>query len=365
MKRLALSPPLGAFASVTEALSAPAARFRLQFTDDRRTKELRWVLFSSTQRGAIGKLIFTLEKDNTAHVKSVVVNTEFRGLGLARVLYLATLATLEEKHVKALYLEAEEESKRYDDDNAVLRSISAQEWMAKNSTWIVGERIPSSIEFSDLNELNSDHCNAEKGSGNADKHCGLENIMLPWTPDEYLYRVLCLNTTTLPAEALDAIRFWSFKTWYEQDSFDDLCAPQDVDTKEWLSSLGKVACVSEDMVQMINTEDELPYYLQLADKYLPGTLQWPALTAENKLHRIESALAYINDDSMNFETMEDVVHVDEKWFNEDKNKRSYIAFEGETPPTRKIKMPPFLGFQRFVILLGLTVYFHRNVMLLV
>jgi hypothetical protein len=41
-------PPLGACAPVTEVLAAPAARFRLQFTDDKRTKELRWVLFSCT-----------------------------------------------------------------------------------------------------------------------------------------------------------------------------------------------------------------------------------------------------------------------------------------------------------------------------
>ncbi|OWZ10991.1 hypothetical protein PHMEG_00016052, partial [Phytophthora megakarya] len=74
----------------------------------------------------------------------------------------------------------------------------------------------------------------------------------------------------------------------------------------------------------------------------------PALTAENKLHRIESALAYINDDSMNFETMEDVVHVDEKWFNEDKNKRSYIVFEDETPPTRSRRSKNFIPKTMFL-----------------
>ncbi|CAH0518489.1 unnamed protein product [Peronospora belbahrii] len=107
--------PVGTNASIIDVFTtaAPIVRFRLQFTDDRRTKELRWVLFASTQRGAIGKLIFTLEKNGTAHVKSVVVDTEFRGLGLARVLYLATLATLEEKQVRALYLEAEEDLKRF------------------------------------------------------------------------------------------------------------------------------------------------------------------------------------------------------------------------------------------------------------
>uniref|UniRef100_H3HC44 Inositol oxygenase n=1 Tax=Phytophthora ramorum TaxID=164328 RepID=H3HC44_PHYRM len=484
---------LGACVAVTEALPAPAARFRLQFTDDRRTKELRWVLFASTQRGAVGKLIFTLEKNGTAHVKSVVVNKEFRGLGLARVLYLATLGTLEEKMVHELYLEAEEDSKRHgrlvglyregtwfcmmalqtadgtclvagedgaievsakcnngymwqtllgakgqvflrsvhgkflcveedgtilanrpcnstwetfqvvpqhgesfaqnsggvalrsfhgsylcidplekrvqvsdlpvpwdggdimsltiafvtsqmarygdlhhatmsvpeackcameltgdsergsswvikymlataaavkndghpdwlqlsvflralgmlflcwtNEDDAALRSISAREWLVKNSTWVVGEPIPSSIAFSQLNELNSDHCKAEKG-GSVAGHGGLENVVLPWTPDEYLHRVLSLNKTTLPAEALDVVRFWSLKTWYEQDNYDELCAPQDMDTKEWISSISKVACVSEEVIQKTNVDDELPYYLQLADKYLPDTLQW-------------------------------------------------------------------------------------------
>jgi len=32
--------------------------------------------------------------------------------------------------------------------------------------------------------------------------------------------------------------------------------------------------VSEDAIQHISVHDELPYYLQLADKYLPDTLQW-------------------------------------------------------------------------------------------
>ncbi|RLN50026.1 hypothetical protein BBJ29_002957 [Phytophthora kernoviae] len=443
-----LLPPLGACTSVMEALPASAARFRLTFTNDRRTKELRWVLFSSTQRGAVGKLIFTLEKNATAHVKSVVVNTEFRGLGLARVLYLATLNTLEEFQVRELHLEAEEDSKRHgrlvglyqgvygkflcveedgtiladrplnstwetfqavphhaenamqnaggialrsfhgsylcidplekrvevsdypvpwdggeimslvcnkedprplfvkimrkyqtrafvkkqvakygdlehaemsvaeackcvmeltgeteradswvikymlatadavkkdghpdwlqlavflralgmlflcwtDDDNAVLRSISTQEWMDRNTTWVVGMPIPSSIEFPELNELNLDHSGAAKGSESVvDKHCGLEHVMLPWTSDEYLYRVLSGNKTTLPTEAFDVVRLWSFNTWHQQNNYEELCAPQDIDTKEWVNSITKVASVGDDAVQQLveQLEDEL------------------------------------------------------------------------------------------------------------
>ncbi|GMF12463.1 unnamed protein product [Phytophthora lilii] len=74
----------------------------------------------------------------------------------------------------------------------------------------------------------------------------------------------------------------------------------------------------------------------------------PALTAKNKLHRVESALIYIDDASMDFETMEDVVHVHEKWFNEDKNKRSYIVFEEEAPPTRSRRSKNFIPKTMFL-----------------
>lgn len=44
----ALVPALGARASVTEAFWGDPARFRLEFTNDLKTKELRWVLFTGT-----------------------------------------------------------------------------------------------------------------------------------------------------------------------------------------------------------------------------------------------------------------------------------------------------------------------------
>ncbi|CAI5715988.1 unnamed protein product [Hyaloperonospora brassicae] len=543
---------LGACASVFDVWTGSATRFRLQFVDDRRTKELRWVLFASSQRGAVGKLIFTLEKSATAHVKSLTVDPAFRGVGLARVLYLATLATLEKCHVQVLYLEAEEDSNRYgklvglyqgwgftelpdsnvlylyngneclrkvpmvsvfqpdafvplrssesdwfvmltletsdgtclmaqdngdivtgsskkpntcmwqtmfsafgdiclrsvygkflcveetgrivadrrvnstwetfqvvpqhgeeaggvalrsfhgsylgiepvskqvqvsddpvpwdggdmmslvcnkmdphplfvkimrkyqttafvnsqvakyghlqhaqmsvleackfvmaltgdmdrgaswvikymvatasavkedghpdwlqlavflralgmvflcwtDEDNIALRSVSAQEWLTKNSAWVVGEAIPRSIAFPELNKLNVDHCKAEKAGRSATRQCGLASVTLPWTPDEYLYCVLSHNRTTLPAEALDVVRYWSFRTWHEQDNYSELCTPQDMDTKEWISSLGKVAAVSEHTVQNCDVNSALHYCLQLAEKYLPETLRW-------------------------------------------------------------------------------------------
>lgn len=162
-----------------------------------------------------------------------------------------------------------------DDDNAVLRSISAQEWLVQNSIWVVGARIPDSIEYPDLNGLNQDHCDAQRQPQTAAAPVDMDHAVLPWTPDEYLFRALVHNKTGLPSEALAVIRFSSLKTWYIQDNYEDLSgSPQDMDTKEWLSSLGHFSTVSEAAINQVNPDKLLPYYLSLADKYLPPTLQW-------------------------------------------------------------------------------------------
>ncbi|ETM99738.1 hypothetical protein PPTG_18495 [Phytophthora nicotianae INRA-310] len=68
----------------------------------------------------------------------------------------------------------------------------------------------------------------------------------------------------------------------------------------------------------------------------------PALTTENKHMRVEHVLSYIDDATHNFEPMENVIHIDEKWFNQDKNTRTYMLLEGELPPQRDRKSKNFI-----------------------
>lgn len=161
-----------------------------------------------------------------------------------------------------------------DEENAVLRSISAREWLALNSTWLVGAHIPDSIEFPELNELNADHTSGIKSLTPCPDVLD-DALLLPWTPDEYLYRALVHNQASLPSEALVVIRLWSLKTWYQNDSYADVLSfPASMDTKEWLASLGRFSSVSDAAIQQVKPETLLPYYLALADKYLPSVLHW-------------------------------------------------------------------------------------------
>ncbi|ETP08553.1 hypothetical protein F441_15491 [Phytophthora nicotianae CJ01A1] len=74
----------------------------------------------------------------------------------------------------------------------------------------------------------------------------------------------------------------------------------------------------------------------------------PTLTPQNKMHRMQFALSRVNDDKMEFDPLMDVVHVDEKWFNEDKDRRSYLLLDGETVPVRHRKSKRFIQKTMFL-----------------
>ncbi|ETN00064.1 hypothetical protein PPTG_18335 [Phytophthora nicotianae INRA-310] len=89
--------------------------------------------------------------------------------------------------------------------------------------------------------------------------------------------------------------------------------------------LAHAAGISKYLVQALIREGVLKVH---------STHITPYLTENNKFRRIEHVLTYIDPTSLMFEPMYDVVHVDEKWFYEDVNKRSCLVFEDETPLQR-------------------------------
>ena len=49
-------------------------------------------------------------------------------------------------------------------------------------------------------------------------HCGLDNLLLSWGHDEYLYHVV-KDQSLLPAEALAMIRYHSFYPWHREGAY--------------------------------------------------------------------------------------------------------------------------------------------------
>lgn len=66
-------------------------------------------------------------------------------------------------------------------------------------------------------------------------HCGLDNIMMSWGHDEYLYRVLKHNKSTLPEEALYIIKYHSFYPWHTSGDYSHLANEKDEKMKTWVN----------------------------------------------------------------------------------------------------------------------------------
>ncbi|KAG3106346.1 hypothetical protein PI124_g14877 [Phytophthora idaei] len=78
----------------------------------------------------------------------------------------------------------------------------------------------------------------------------------------------------------------------------------------------------------------------------------PALTSENKMQRVEHALSFIDDATLRFEPMHNVVHVDETWFFADRNRCSYLVFDGVELPPRAWKSKRFIPKTMFLAALA-------------
>ena len=69
----------------------------------------------------------------------------------------------------------------------------------------------------------------------------------------------------------------------------------------------------------------------------------PTLTEENKMSRMELALSFIDkNNTSKFENMEDLIHIDEKWFYLTKDGQRFIIAADEEEPYRHVQHKSFL-----------------------
>ena len=69
----------------------------------------------------------------------------------------------------------------------------------------------------------------------------------------------------------------------------------------------------------------------------------PTLTDENKISRMELALSFINkNNTSKFENMEDLIHINKKWFYLMKDGQHFIIAADEDEPHRHVQHKSFL-----------------------
>jgi inositol oxygenase len=64
--------------------------------------------------------------------------------------------------------------------------------------------------------------------------CGLDNVLMSWGHDDYMYLVAKENKTTLPSAGLFIIRYHSFYPLHKHGAYTHLMNDEDKENLKWL-----------------------------------------------------------------------------------------------------------------------------------
>ncbi|KAG9254457.1 inositol oxygenase [Emericellopsis atlantica] len=149
------------------------------------------------------------------------------------------------------------------------------QWDVVGDTFPVGLAFDRRIIYPDTFAANPDTRDPVYASPLGIYHagCGLDNVMLSWGHDEYLYHVV-KDQSTLPDEALAMIRYHSFYPWHREGAYRELMADKDHAMLQAVQAFNPYDLYSKsDDVPRV--EDLKPYYMGLIDKFFPqGELAW-------------------------------------------------------------------------------------------
>ncbi|XP_020227673.1 inositol oxygenase 1 isoform X2 [Cajanus cajan] len=149
------------------------------------------------------------------------------------------------------------------------------QWAVVGDTFPVGCRFDESIVHHKYFKENPDYNNPSYNTkyGIYSEKCGLDNVMMSWGHDDYMYLVAKKNNTTLPSAALFIIRYHSFYALHREGAYKHLMNDEDVENLKWLHIFNKYDLYSKSNVR-IDAERVKPYYLSLIEKYFPAKLKW-------------------------------------------------------------------------------------------
>lgn len=112
------------------------------------------------------------------------------------------------------------------DFGKVLCLFGEPQWAVVGDTFPVGCQFAKEIVFYDFLKENPDYNDPRYNSrlGIYEEHYGLDEVLLSWGHDEYMYHVV---KDYLPLEALYMIRYHSFYPWHRERAYDFLTNDQD------------------------------------------------------------------------------------------------------------------------------------------
>ncbi len=154
----------------------------------------------------------------------------------------------------------------------VLCLFGEPQWAVVGDTFPVGCQYSSKIVFPEFFSDNPDSNVPEYQTpdGIYESGCGLDNVMLSWGHDEYMYHV---TKDYLPRPAQYIIRYHSFYACHRERDYEYLMNDEDREMFNWVRRFNPY-----DLYTKAHDRPDLnrllPEYEQLVSNFFPADLQW-------------------------------------------------------------------------------------------
>ncbi|ESW96611.1 hypothetical protein KL918_000568 [Ogataea parapolymorpha] len=146
---------------------------------------------------------------------------------------------------------------------------SKGQWDVVGDTFPVGCRFSTKIIHYEFFKANPDYNNPLYNTkyGIYSPHCGLENVMLSWGHDEYMYH-LAKEQSRLPPQALAMIRYHSFYPWHQEGAYKYLMNERDEEMLRAVKEFNPYDLYSKTD-KKCDIDEVKDYYLELIDEFFP------------------------------------------------------------------------------------------------
>lgn len=154
----------------------------------------------------------------------------------------------------------------------VLCLFGEPQWAVVGDTFPVGCAFSPRIVLAEYFALNPDSRVPEYQSecGVYERGCGLDQTLMSWGHDEYLYQV---TRERLPLPAQYMIRYHSFYAAHREGAYQQLMNDTDREMFSWVRAFNRYDLYTKHDAPL-NVEVLLPYYQELTDRYFPQPLWW-------------------------------------------------------------------------------------------
>lgn len=154
----------------------------------------------------------------------------------------------------------------------VLCLFGEPQWAVVGDTFPVGCRFSEDIVFHEFFAENPDNDDARYSTklGIYEEGCGLDNVLMSWGHDEYIYHVM---KDYLPEPALYMLRYHSFYPAHREGAYDYLMSDRDREMFRWVKVFNRYDLYTKADVKP-DVEKLRPFYEDLTAEFLPDELAW-------------------------------------------------------------------------------------------